>query len=72
MVHVTLVERRKKLGLSQAALALELGISQAAVSRAENEDRSDKRYALSLEALELRGKLSLPARKGARKERASC
>jgi transcriptional regulator with XRE-family HTH domain len=54
MAHRTLADRRKELGLSQTDLATKLGISQAAVSRAENEDRSDKRYALALEALELR------------------
>lgn len=54
----TLAARRAALGLSQAALAEKMGISQAAVSRCENEDRSDKRYALALEALELRSQLA--------------
>lgn len=54
MAHRSLADRRRDLGLSQTDLAALLGISQAAVSRAENDDRSDKRYSLSLEALELR------------------
>lgn len=54
MAHTSLQERRKRLGLSQAELASELGVSQAAVSRCENADSADRRYALALEALELR------------------
>lgn len=58
MAHRSLADRRRDLGLSQTDLAGKLGISQAAVSRAENEDRSDKRYELSLEALELRAAMA--------------
>lgn len=54
MEKPTLKERRKALNLSQEELAAELGVSQAAVSRCENANSSDKRYALALEALELR------------------
>ncbi|MBI0474243.1 helix-turn-helix domain-containing protein [Sphingomonas sp. MA1305] len=61
MAHRSLAERRRTLGLSQTELAARLGISQAAVSRAENEDRSDKRYALALEALELRAQIGAAA-----------
>ena len=53
---ITLAERRKALGLSQSELAAEMGVSQAAVSRSENSNTSDRRYALALEALELRRK----------------
>lgn len=56
MSSALLSDRRKALGLSQASLATAMGISQAAVSRAENENRSDRRYELALEALETRAK----------------
>ena len=56
MTHHTLSDRRKAIGLSQTDLATRMGISQAAVSRAENENRSDRRYELALEALETRAK----------------
>ena len=56
MTHPTLSDRRKAIGLSQTELAAQMGISQAAVSRAENENRSDRRYELALEALETRAK----------------
>jgi len=56
MSNAPFSERRKALGMSQASLAAAMGISQAAVSRAENENRSDRRYELALEALETRAK----------------
>lgn len=58
MTDIPLVERRKALGLSQSELATVLGVSQAAVSRSENSNSSDKRYELALEALELRRMLA--------------
>jgi transcriptional regulator with XRE-family HTH domain len=54
MEQDTLSDRRRALGLSQTELASLLGISQAAVSRAENSNSADLRYALALEALERR------------------
>lgn len=54
----TLAERRKALGFSQLALADELGVSQAVVSRTETAVEPDKRFVLALEALELRRKLA--------------
>lgn len=56
MGHMTLADRRKALGLSQTELAIKMGVSQAAVSRSENADTSDLRYALALEAVEARAR----------------
>lgn len=49
-----LAKRRKALGLSQAALAQLLGMTQASVSRNETAEKPDQRFVLALEAIELR------------------
>lgn len=51
-----LAERRMALGLSQGELAAMFGISQGAISRAENAERPSRRYELAIELLELRKK----------------
>lgn len=68
---MTLAERRKALGLSQAELAEKMGVSQAAVSRCENANSSDRRYALALEALEFRAAVPARRRTQAQAERAA-
>lgn len=50
----SLADRRKALELSQEQLALLLGVNQATVSRNENAEQPDRRYALSIEALAMR------------------
>lgn len=50
----TLAARRKALGLSQAQLAEEFGITQGSVSRNETAAEPERRFVLALEALEAR------------------
>lgn len=43
--------RRKLLGLTQAQIAAILKVDQTTISRVENADEPDPRYALALEAI---------------------
>ena len=52
--ELSLAQRRKAIGLSQAELAQILGMTQASVSRNETADKPDLRFVLALEAIELR------------------
>lgn len=51
---LTLVDRRKGLGISQDQLAALLGVTQGTVSRNETAENPDRRYVLSLDALAAR------------------